>query len=381
MQRVDPVALHRVFLNDVECSFLLAFCESQHCAESLLFIIAVEKFRHLLYGERRLMAWKTFEELDDLGDAAPKKMHEKLGVAIDQIRKEANSIWENFFSVTSKFEICCPSGIITNVKRRLKYIEIFGPEAFSEALVDPLKTMFRDIWPRYALSALYREMEGVTSQLSIESKPSDLCVPFPNNLVHVTYTEDMNLKESVNEIMENVYNYMKDPLLYGEFLVYLRRVYASENLLCVRSIERYEDFAMGNAVISAIFNHEHRRSSLTTLAATTVSTRGGKVCVEAKDQAWMIYRYFLCKEACLEVSVSQQLLESMLSHLANPYPSIFEEVKEMTIQVLTSKFDEFKASADFQDLVAMVLKREEQFVLELERLAQKNGGSKACIIS
>lgn len=388
-QRVDPAELHHVLVNDVECCFLMAFCDAQKCSDILFFIVAVEKFRER-YGERRLMQWKTYEELDELGEEAENNMHKTLDMNLEQVKREADVIWEDFFSSNPTFDILCPSGIITNIRRRLKLIDVFGPETFSEAVVEPLKTVFRDIWPRYLLSENYKEMQVVEQLLSTEADPACLCVSFPQNIVHATVSENVKLKESVMTIMQNVDNYVKDPLLYGELLSYVRREYVSENLLCLRSVDRFEEFALGNAdELPANSSGSNKVSgsrvnlvSTAESAANAVSTRGGKVkvCAEAKDQGWAIYRYFLRDNACLQIPVKENELKKIVSHLACPYPNIFDCLREVAVDRLHNNFESFKNSSEFRDLFSMVIQREERHLADVKKKTGVHGDSTTCII-
>lgn len=333
---------------NVEGSFLLAFCEVEMCVESLLFLMAIDKFRNI-YGERRLKAWKTCEELEELGASASHNTHEKLNVSIDQVKKEAYHIWDTFLAPASKLEISCLSGVKVNIKRRLEAVHVFGPETFTDALKEPKRTIYQEIWPRFLLSDLYKEMQDVVGKFAVASHPSQLTVSFPQNAVHVMPSEDMTIQESVVEVAENIDNYFKDPLLYGEFLGHLHCCHASENLLFLRSIDRYESFA------------GRRQSSQPQLLSPqdrTASLKGNRLSTEAREQAWMIFKFFIRKHACFEVCTSQELLDAIVTHIANPHPTIFDAIKIKTFAQLKASFGRFKASSDYQEMIGMIVERE-----------------------
>ena len=42
--------------------------------------------------------------------------------------------------------------VAENTKRRMKLLDLYGPDVFSEALLDPLKTINRDVLPRFLAS-------------------------------------------------------------------------------------------------------------------------------------------------------------------------------------------------------------------------------------
>lgn len=236
----ELLELHRIFLTDIECTFLMAFCQSQYCTESLLFIVAVENFRNI-YGAKRLEKWKPWQVLDRhhaTGKLDPTNFHKKYNVNMEQVRSAAENIWQMFFDKTAKFEICCSTALTTNIQRRMSQIHVYGPETFSEALVDPLKTLHRDTWPRYKRSKVYEEMECIMDMLGAPTTKEDLNLPKPIYPIHllprsVAPDDGSNTPMGVCQKLEN---YLKDPLLYGELLTYLLGIYTAEDLLFIRSV-------------------------------------------------------------------------------------------------------------------------------------------------
>ena len=60
-----------------------------------------------------------------------------------------------------------PAHVEKNTKRRIELFDLYGPEVFSEALLDPIKTMHKDVLPRYLVSPCYIEIKARMEKLKV----------------------------------------------------------------------------------------------------------------------------------------------------------------------------------------------------------------------
>ena len=67
-------------------------------------------------------------------------------------------IWDKFLCDSSPTQICMSGAVLLNTVKRLKLLHIYGREVFSETLIDPMKTMRKDILPRFLNSDIYQEL-------------------------------------------------------------------------------------------------------------------------------------------------------------------------------------------------------------------------------
>lgn len=164
------------FVHDpIRSAFLLKFCMAHYCSESMRFVVEIDRFRDLFHAEkitRPRKNWRqldqehntTTPEVDDFDierdflvplredkffDASNWNFHK---VPFASVKEHVGSIWKEFLIDNAPFWICIPLRIIINTVKRLKLIHVYGQEVFSEALIDPIKTIQRDIQPRFLAS-------------------------------------------------------------------------------------------------------------------------------------------------------------------------------------------------------------------------------------
>jgi hypothetical protein len=97
------------------------------------------------------------------------------------VQAHAQRLWDTYLSNTSAVtQICVPGKVYHNTKRRKDLYHIYCPDIFTEACIDPLKTIKRDILPRFLSSELYRQM-SVQLNLCAKLPPAnELKVPPPS---------------------------------------------------------------------------------------------------------------------------------------------------------------------------------------------------------
>lgn len=329
-----------VIQDPVQCGFLLQFCTKQHNSENLCFIMMVSRFRDAMSTDAK--SWpKTWTQVD-----AELLLNSNKGAPIDPedtswpstvlskvaISKLVQSIWDNFLSNDAPHQICMPSQVAENTRRRIRFLDLYGPEVYTEALLDPIKTMHKDVLPRFLASPLYADMKLRLASLMQRSMANKLVVPPPDKMSSLDKKSDLFHEKrlfSLQEILEN-------RVLYTEFLSHLQKKMSVENLLCYRMILIFEErIAAMDVADSGRETSERCNESLK---------------AEAINQAWVIYRYFVAPDAPYEVSLHSRHKKELMISLAYPYKAMFEELKKSTYSVLTVNFNAFKFTDEYRHL-------------------------------
>jgi hypothetical protein len=213
----------------------------------------------------------------------------------DAVKEKLDIIHSKFIHNDAPYQICFPHVVLERTTERIKRVNIYGPQTFEESLVDPLKTLKRDILPRFLRSHFFATMN--TRLESIQRLPSagDLATPIPPsrlsfNLEELPHDRRFHLKE----VVDNRY-------LYQEFLKYTQKCFCSENLICYRMVTLFEER------------------------------------IEAKepceDLAWDIFRYFVAEGSAYEISIEFAKRKAIMLELAKPKHDTFEFVKKSSLNV------------------------------------------------
>ena len=307
-------------LNDpIKTGYLLAFCESEFNAENMRFILEIDRFRDFIYLDKsfeRKLTWqqidrnvgiKSTEYLDDdhITDFTSftlcKSTEWKSNIVpYEGIVEDVTKIWNTYLSSAAPHQICIPSKVLSNTKKRLELIHIFGAEIFEETMIDPIKTLNRDVLPRFLVSEHYLKLQERLK--SIENLPFafDLNLPIP--------TQSQVLHWNSNEItIENLQKiplkeFVNDSLIYPIFLLYLQSIVSSENLLCLRAIDLFKE-SFPNSQLDEV---EHTE--------------------DTHYYVWLLYSYFIAPNSAFEISVSDRRRKYIRQALAYPKYNTFTKV-------------------------------------------------------
>lgn len=367
-------------LNDpIKTGFLMHFCELQYCTENIRFVVATYKYVDLFSEDKKYgYVWKSWESdnvtvpgTDTDVDSKPKEndLHSELVAAID---KDMEYIKCKYLTPDkSKYEICISEKMLASTLRRMKEYRIYGPEVFREACIDPMNTLIKDILPRFFLSDTYKDMIFYSGKINHLPGTSTLVIEPPSvESDYVTQFADCKSEDDAIAILQNVDNYFVKPLLYSQLLKYLKRVVATENLLCLRAIDIYCGLfdKVGDKHKSLVVAHAFDASPDTKVHETVR---------KVVEQSWLIYLYFLAPNSCYEVGVSHRTSRSVGRYMAVPRKEMFEPVKQDILSTFMHHFKSFlNDTAEFTELVAMVKQK------YMDQLASKgkNIDSVACIM-
>jgi Regulator of G protein signaling domain len=304
------------------CGYLLQFCQSEYNAESLSLILEVDELRDTFASDQD--AWKyDWKDLDkqvilfekqnglrdiDFGDTenVPGKILREGSWASHTDKCAAmarvESILQKYLSPDSSTQVCISEITIKRTMKRIGLLHLYGPEVFEEACLEPIKTMRKDILPRFLNSEIASRM--VQNVASCEPKPppaSDLKVPPPDR----------------NFLLEEILNCLQ---LDNEFFFFLKKSQTSENLICVRMIVIFEELM------------------------NKLDLRG------AGMQAWKIYQYFVAPGSAYEVSIHHVYRKQIMLGMADPKQGMFQNLRRSANEILKVSFDSFTLTEQYRHL-------------------------------
>ena len=238
-------------------------------------------------------------------------------------------IWDNYLDNAGINEICVSSQVRDATRIRMTYVNVYGPNVFTEAAADPIKTLRKDILPRFLASEHYKIMK--TRLRTCRELPSgtDLKIPPPDtSLIDNAKLEDFppDRRFTLNEFFEC-------KILYSEFLSYLRIQVCSENLICLRMIQVFE---------SLITSGDKNKQ------------------IAAEEEAWTIYRFFIASGSAYEISLNYSHKKVLIENMALPRTNIFGEVKKSCTRTLQQSFDEYKETEEYIMLATTLRHRKQK---------------------
>jgi hypothetical protein len=351
--------LDSLLVNDIKAGFLLAFCDSQFCSENARFVVAVNKYCDCFEGSR---SWPSWEGLDK------QKGHREITNLLSDeqckdIERELYYIADNFLTPDGKFEICISPGMLKRTRMRMELFRIYGPEVFTEASMDPMNTLMKDILPRFVVSQIYQDMGYFVDKINnvafvhITALELPLPVDPPDVAVDAAYMEELD-------------NYFVHPILYAQLLKYLNRIVSSENLLCIRAVDMF----------TMLFNNTHGAGKMTVTmgnlfssalamnAITLADVAAEEKCAAASDnhkvrpdylralavsQAWLIYLHFLVVNAPLEICTDHYTLQNVAQAMAAPSKNMFRTVRKICYAMVKEHFYTFKTQSEFLEIPAL----------------------------
>lgn len=343
-------SIHDLIHEPICSGFLFKYCEAFYCSENIRFVMEVDKYRDFFAQEN--VAWqKGWKELDTELDfrAQDGSFHENVRAKIKMIEELIESetlimetdwpskkispvdvehmlrdIWNTFLSDKAVTQICVPSIVLWNTMRRMRRVHLYGREVFHEALLEPIRTIFRDIYPRFRNSehmvVLRRRMHEIenlpmSSELSLK--------PLPNTILN-RYTPaelEMGVQFTLSDMLE-------DKTCFKEFFRYLQSCILSENLRFIRALQIYK---------------EH-------ICSSDAPTRRAGV-----EWAWQLYKFFIAPYSAFEISVSHQARRDIMRQLADPNTNTFDTIERTTMELLRVHFNTFRTKKDFANLGTIIL--------------------------
>ena len=318
------------------CGYLLLFCTSQFNAENLRFILDVDDFRDLFLVDPANVWERTWKQIDQTVDITSNVVVNEInlpswpsvadkGAAL----KKINYIIETYVEHDAPSQVCISESLTLKTRNRIKLLHLYGPEVFEEACIDPIKTMRKDILPRFLMSPVFERM--IKNLATTEPPPpaSDLKVPPPES--HILMTSPISeFPESRQYTLDEV---LGTSVLYNNFRNYLLNIRCEENLVCVRMITVFDN-----------------------LVAVT------KDSVQVHMQAWRIYKYFVAPGAAFEVSIHHLHRKHAMFQLAQPEKGMFEHVRRSAYGILKLNFENYKKTPSYDSLGKLMLEAKREIL-------------------
>jgi hypothetical protein len=347
-------AVDHIVHDPISSGFLLKFCEAHYCSENMKFITEIDRFRDQFHRDKTSWligsTWKSLDAEIDLkntvysdlstfhvdrdfvgplkdGTLIKEELWPSRILSREAVVENIINIWDTFLAGTkeSKYWICIPSTALLNTMRRIKMIHIYGKEIFMEALIDPIKTIEKDIYPRFLLSTEYQLLVASLKTLEISASAINLKLSKPSFIILQRYQlkeiEKNLIKFSLNDLIE-------DQILYTEFLKYLEKIVSSENLLCIRAIKIFQESFV-----------------------STLSSENAKIF----DNAWLVYRYFIASGSPYEISISYRKKKEVMRRLANPHLHLFDSIEQSALSALKSHYSSYILTKDYHELYRVIL--------------------------
>jgi Regulator of G protein signaling domain len=328
-----------ILRNPVSCGYLLVFCEAEHNAENLNYVMEVDNFKDKFSDPtvwRKDKDWIKIDNETNIKDYRDTRQHGKISdnyfefpsrvvpelewpsraVNQENMLLAIKNVWEEYLSDDSPTQICLSSEVLRKTKFRIEHLHIYGPQVFGETLLDPIKTIRRDILPRFMKSPIYRNLN--THLASTDPLPIASSLVCPSPPVKLIFDDIfMSRLDSYSFILDDM---LCDKYLFEQFLNFLKAQYSAENLLCVRMINIFEEkFGEGNVGVT-------------------------------NDQAWEVYKYFVAPGSAFEVSCSHPVRKRVMLSLGKSSANDFQDVKKSALVMLAVKYESFQSSSTFAGL-------------------------------
>jgi hypothetical protein len=263
----------------------------------------------------------------------------------EAVIKHIRQIWDAFFGKTASFEICIDARMRARTVFRLRNIHLYGMHAFDEATTDPMKTVKKDLLPRFLASQFYRDMKERLKQIEYLPEADTFHIDPPRS--SAVAAMDMSSPTVVQDL-ESVplSQIIEDSIMYDALKSYLTSIFASELLLCARCVARYKELWSEHTPPPA-GARSRSEARLTVLAPPGVA-----------DLAWVIYAYFIADNSAYEVSLSHRRRRQILQDLAEPTAVMFDRMQAYNIMGLKDHQIRFYASEYFKSIPQTILKEQ-----------------------
>jgi hypothetical protein len=283
----------------------------------MLFLIEVEKYRESLKNDRNLWT-KSWQEVDANMSMEPDKVYEwHSRVSIESVKAHIKYIYNTYISDGAEHQICAPHGVLQRTLKRMEKVEAYGLVLFHEISIDPMRTLERDILPRFVLSEKYRKLCDKLDLLTHLPSGEELKVYAPPTEPDYSGGVEPNKLFTMDDILASRF-------LYEHFLKYLQGKVCSENLMCKRLITVFKENIRANRIEDADVN------------------------------AWDIYRYFVAAGSAYEVSLEYSAKSQLKTNLARPVLEMFDALERSVTSMLSADFEAYRTTAEYRNLATLL---------------------------
>lgn len=346
---IDLDSISNLIHEPICSGFLYKYCEDHYCSENIKFIIEVDKFRDYFLAEP--MFWhKTWREVDaelalenvSLDRGTTKERAAEVQTRIDSetlisesswpskrisraaVESMAKYIWNTFLSDDAEYQICVPSAVLWRTVRRMLNIHLYGKEVFHEALGEPIKTIYRDIYPRFRNSEHMHTLRRRMQEVENLPPSSELHLPSLPFIVAKRYTL-VELQDGVQLTLQDM---LDDRVCFREFFRYLQSCIVAENLRFIRALQVFKSL---------------------------LGSRDRATHQQGIEWAWKIYKFFIAPYSAYEISVADKTRRDVMRLLADPRVDMFEVLERRTMDMLRVHFNTFRNKKEYAALNSVIL--------------------------
>lgn len=327
--------------------YFFRFCKSQFCSETIHFIIEVDKYIEIFCtddgGWDENKSWKdTDRDLGISGAACMTEINIKRDI-IDRINTDEfipvetwpsgkvdrtavlesiRTIWSRYFDETAPEQICLPPAVIANTCKRLLNAHLYGKDVFQEACRDrTIVSTQKDIAMRFRQS---EELQIYMQHLQELQRP--LCtvsihIPAPRYTLTCVYTKNQLLEEDA--LLFTLDEILADSFLYAEFMKYLNRSFASENLRFIRAVYLFKK---------------------------SIGAKDGDRIRKASDWAFKVFQNFIIAGSAYEICVTKAVQREIARNIATPHLLMFQVAEKSTMATLKLLFESYRKTPEYLSL-------------------------------
>eukprot|EP00595_Chromulina_sp_UTEXLB2642_P003028 CAMPEP_0196761198 /NCGR_PEP_ID=MMETSP1095-20130614/369_1 /TAXON_ID=96789 ORGANISM="Chromulina nebulosa, Strain UTEXLB2642" /NCGR_SAMPLE_ID=MMETSP1095 /ASSEMBLY_ACC=CAM_ASM_000446 /LENGTH=191 /DNA_ID=CAMNT_0042110431 /DNA_START=582 /DNA_END=1153 /DNA_ORIENTATION=+ len=116
-------------------------------------------------------------------------------------------------------------------------MHLYTFQIFDEALLDPIKTLRKDVLPRFLHSEHYKRLVSHCSHIYPLPSLKEFTFQMPSTAKVLQWPDEQLTLENLRNV--DWYVLLHDYILFGQFLKYTQSIVSSENLLCARLSAKY----------------------------------------------------------------------------------------------------------------------------------------------
>lgn len=275
----------------------------------------------------------------------------------DAVQAHLIYIWDTFMHQESKYWICLPYNLFISTLDKMCSIHIYGPNVFNDALLDPAKTIQKDIYPRFLYSQEFKLMKKYIEIIKTIPLARDFkYVPPRYAIVFKRYS--LNALQR-NDVRYTLRDLIDDTILFPEFMKYLQQVFSSENLLCVRAIVMFKESIdikiLREKNKGKKQKEEDRRRMSHSHSHSHLDDEKKDINEIVMENAWNVYRYFVAPSSPYEVSLAYHYKKNVMRSLANPTKNMFDEIENSALSALKTHYNNFLGTKQYAALNDLVL--------------------------
>jgi hypothetical protein len=149
--------------NPICRGYIVKFSESEFNSENINFVTAVDHFRdEFFYVDKDMWKanWRDIDSEVANGEKEGNKSSDTWNSGVNRmaIKTNINNILQEFILDHAPHQVCISKSFIQKTMKRIDLLHLYGPNVFEEAVLDPIKTMRKDVLPRFLQSNDYLAM-------------------------------------------------------------------------------------------------------------------------------------------------------------------------------------------------------------------------------